>query len=218
MNDTEQLILRGKSQLDNYSFSDELIEEIEPYKYRDSLLRSMFKPDNTPLDELTPEQKQKRKNILNFKFVLDDYLQAFDKYSVASYILLITGIVMILFSLLRFNSNLIVSIITVLQGTALLFISRNRKLSISSIIPVIIVLTITIIIELLLFGFPKPLFEMMSRDVLQSRRGSLTRILNQLTPYIYIIIKVCALSFLAIIYTKKKKFLEARKKFEANKN
>ena len=124
---------------------------------------------------------------------------------------------MLVSSLLKFNSNLWFGVITLIQGIILFGISLNRKFSIQSILIVMVIFAGLHSLELFILGMPKPIFETMSNDIIGERQGFLTRILNQLTPILYVFIKFAVVGVLSYLYIKKKDFLVKIEDLEKSK-
>ena len=213
----ESIIKNGKEQIKKNRFSLELVSEIEKIKYRDKLLKKIFIQENIPFEKQTIEIKKRRKLIMDLKSSFYDYLNLFDKYKVTSFLLLGLSLIMLTFSLLKFNSNLLFGLLTLIQGGILFGISKNRKFSIKSILLVILIFALLLGLEFVVLGIPKPLFEMMSNDILEKKQGSLTRIINLLTPIIYILVKIGVLGILVYLFIKKKDFLVKIEELEKSK-
>ncbi|CEN46788.1 conserved hypothetical protein [Capnocytophaga canimorsus] len=58
-----------------------------------------------------------------------------------------------------------------------------------------------------------PYIQPINVDVLESRRGALTKIVNLVSPYLYVILRIVVGVFLFKIYTAQQKFIEGKRKF-----
>lgn len=214
LKEKQQLIEKGRKLLENKIFPDEILTNIKDDSLRKDVSKEIFTPNNVRFDDLSSEEKQKRKESLKVQLAYHSHLQSFANFKGITYFLLIVGLITLITAILRINQNLYFGLITTLIGGVLLFISLDYKKIVSYSLKIAIAYAVLYLIELAVFQIPSPYIQAIGSDVLSSRRGGLTKIINLISPYVYVTLRVCLGVFLFQIYTTQKKFLQEKQRFE----
>lgn len=216
MDDIEILIKEGKRQVSNNKLSKELVSKIENLKHGRSYISEIFAQEFILYENQNLKTKARRKILFQLKSSFSDYLYLFEKYNVTVLLLFPLGLVVVISSILKLNSNLLFGVITLLEASILFGISLNNKFSRITITPTIIIFLYFYAIEFYTLGIPKPLLEEMNGEVFDIDNGLLV-VINFFTPTIYIIVKLSALSLLVYFLYKKISFFVKLKQFNNNK-
>lgn len=215
--DREKLIQRGRLLFQNRTFPNEILENINDERLRNDISKQIFSPNDKPFDSLSSDEQNLRKSVLKVLSAFEDYMQSFQKMKSIAYLLIIISLISTASSVMKLNENLYFGIITGLIGIAILYISFNKKIIVKYSLYIFLIYSLLYILEFIFLRFPSPYFGFVNNDILQSRRGGATKIINILLPYVYVIFRIVVAYFLFEIHKVQKVFAMAKNTFEKKK-
>ena len=128
--------------------------------------------------------------------------------------LLILGIITLGSALLKINNNHIFGLLTFISGLIILIASSNRKLLLKTTLYIVIAYLVFTLLELIIFKLPSPYIYAISNNVLENRRGALPKIINLISPFVYLTIRLSLVVFFIGAYLKQQSFFKIKSKYE----
>ncbi|AWL77895.1 hypothetical protein DKB58_02445 [Capnocytophaga canimorsus] len=214
LREKQHIIEKGRELLSNKIFPDEVLVNIRDERLRKDIAKEIFTPNDIRFEDLSKEEQVKRRESLKVQLLFGEYLQSFATLKSITYLLLIVGLITLITAILHINNNLYFGIITSFIGILLFLISLDREKVVKYSLKIAIIYSVLYLIELIILKIPMPYIQPINVDVLESRRGALTKIVNLVSPYLYVILRIVAGVFLFKIYTVQQKFIEGKRKFK----
>ncbi|ATA76472.1 conserved membrane hypothetical protein [Capnocytophaga canimorsus] len=213
LREKQRLIDKGRELLSNKIFPDEVLVNIRDERLRKDIAKEIFTPNDIRFEDLSKEEQVKRRESLKVQLLFSEYLHSFVTLKSITYLLLIIGLITLITAILHINNNLYFGIITSFIGILLFLISLDREKVVKYSLKIAIIYSVLYLIELIILKIPMPYIQPINVDVLESRRGALTKIVNLVSPYLYVILRIVVGVFLFKIYTAQQKFIEGKRKF-----
>lgn len=206
---------QGIELLQSGIFPDKVLDQIRDKRLRDDLSNKIFYPKDSPKpNELSKEEKSERAKRLKIELAFIDKMSGIDSFRKIPVLLLLIGLLMILFSSFKNNGNIPFGIITIVEAIILFVFATNNN-SITKNINLIAFISLgLLILEFAFFQLPNPVLTDLDNNILESRRGALLKIVNLLSPFIYIISKAGIFAVFFYVRSNIKKFNEQKKIFE----
>ena len=210
-----QIIERGKALFNSNVFPNEFLENVTDKRIRADLCKSIFTPkDLKPFNEATQFEKITRGRQLKIPLEFINYLHALDRTKPLGYIYFLVGVIVLAFAIISSPDNLSFALITISEGIALIIILRNAKNIITYHRTVLYLIIILLLLEFSILNLPDPVLTISNLHVLESKRGTIVLILNQISPYIYLMLKSCIPIFLTLHLIGFAKFNKLKVEFE----
>jgi len=206
----EKLIVEGQELLKKGIFPDDLLSDIKEKRLRKEISDKIFYKKHVKFEDLSEEEKRVRKLRMKVKLSFVDYLQSFMLFSNLSYLLLIIGIITWFTSITGANSNGVYGIISMFLGALLLVISLSKEKVLAFTKIALIIYSIATLLEIIFFGIPERYLSP-DREV---RITLLMIILNEISPYFYLIVRLMGIGMLFKVKKNQETFQQAKNAFE----
>jgi hypothetical protein len=214
LRDKEKVIANGKNILNNGFFPDELLESISEKRLRDDISKKVFQQKKVRFEDLKPEEQLYRKLRLHAKMTFDDYLESILIFKNISYLLIIIGAITWFTSFIGANDNADHGIFSLIVGF-LLFILTLRLDHIKTYIKIALISYSTItLMELIILGIPDKYLLIFTQFALEARGSVIITILNVISPFVYIGIRLMIIWFLYKVFKNLDDFTKAKDRFE----
>lgn len=214
LEDKNRLIKEGQAQLKKGIFPNLILESINESRLRKDVEKQIFNPSGEKFDNLSKEDQDIKKSRLAIILKFNDYIQALNIFKNGAYLLLILGIITLGSALLKINNNHIFGLLTFISGLIILIASSNRKLLLKTTLYIVIVYLVFTLLELIIFKLPSPYIYAISNNVLENRRGALPKIINLISPFVYLTIRLSLVVFFIGAYLKQQSFFKIKSKYE----
>lgn len=214
LKEKQQLISKSRELLANKVFPDEVLIGIKDERLQKEVAKEVFVPNNIRFEDLSKEEQVERKKTLKVQLLFNRYLASFLVFKSSVFLLLIVGIITLITAILHINTNLYFGIITSLIGILLFFVAYDKKKVVAYCLKIAIIYSVLYLVELIVLKIPAPYIQVVGSDVLKSQRGALTKIINLVSPYLYVVFRIIIGVFLFQVYVTQQKFIEAKREFE----
>lgn len=218
---TEELVSEGIKLLKEKKFPGILIESIRKKSTRKEVTRRIY-ASLSDFNDLTPKEKNWRNQFFQVQNSFHDYILAYDKVVLGILILFFLGFITFVTAFIKLNYNLEYGIISMIEAVLLLIIVRNQLWLNNLSRPIVFILPLLFIAEFILMGLPESYMEFIYRSPYFetamngqfSDEGGIIIVLNESTPYLYVLIKVVPWFLFIWYYFKRKKFLSEMTRLE----
>lgn len=208
---------QGIELLQSGVFPDVILDQIKDKRLRDDLSDKIFYPKDAPkANELSEEEKAERAKRLKVELAFINKMSSIDSFIRIPIVLFFIGLLMLLFVTFKNNGNLPFGIITIVEAIILFAFASNNNSITKNINLIAFVGLGLLILEFAIFQFPNPVLTDLDNNILDSRRGALLKIVNLISPFIYITSKVGIFAVFFYVKNNIKKFTEKKKNFEKN--
>ena len=214
----QALIERGRQQVLNRKFPTELLEGIRDERLRKEVEKEIFFPSGVPYQDLPKEEQERRAELLSLLITFKDYLRAKAMLKGCYLLLLIIGLITVSTAIMGLNGNLYFGVSTLLCAVGLYLWTRYPSLHLAYGQWVAGGCLLLIALELLLWGLPMPYMDggmsyWFDEDVLAHKQTARVKILNIMTPYVYLTIRVTVVWILWKCWRWQVHFAEATKAY-----
>ena len=216
LNSKKQLIEEGKKTLELGGFPNELFENIKDVRLRKEVFDAIFYPSKVKFDDLPAKEQKIRKSRLKIIQEFTNYMTSFSIVRSSSVVLICIGLLTLLSHAFGIKENLIFGIINVVLGISIYVLSIKKSWIIKSLYLLSILYLLFYIIEFISFGLPSNYIYGYGDDILVSHRGAATKIVNLMSPYIYLVTRIIVGTKLFLAYKKHVKFKKLKAEFEAS--
>ncbi len=212
----KELIEEAKSLLKANIFPSEIIQNIREKRLREDISNQIFFPkDLKKFEDLNAIEKTQRNKQLKIQLEFINYIHALDRSRLIALIYIITGAIFTFFAVIKASENLTFGLITLVEGAAFFVFVFDRNRIVKWLPILTYSLGAAVVIELILLGLPEPLLSSLDQDILANRRGAFTKMVNAVSPMLYISLKLL-LPIFGLIYTLQfRKFFKLKSEFEA---
>lgn len=205
----------GKYLLKRGVFPDEILIDIKNPILRKEVSDEIFYPSEGPKhSELSKIEKDKRSKRLKIELAFINKMDGLSTFNKLPIYLLFIGLVMLVLTITNNNGNFPFGIITATEGVLLFLFTKSFKEIIKNIQPITIIFTSLIVLELIIFRIPNNPLTFLDDDILSSKLGAILKILNLMSPLLYVVLKVAILGVILMVKNKIKTFRIAKSKFE----
>lgn len=215
----EKVAQQGIEILKTNTFPNEVLQNIKDKRVRTDVSDKIFYPKDTPKhDELSPEEKKARAKRLKVELSFVREMSGLESFRKSSLILVFVGFLMLALSVVNENGNVPFSIITIAEGLFIFVIGMNNALILKHANTIFLAFIGLFVIELAAFQIPNPVLTSVNSNVLASRRGALLKIVNLMSPYLYLTAKISVIGI--YYYTKSTidNFQKSKSDFEATRH
>ena len=212
----KQLIEEGKKTLELGGFPNELFENIKDVRLRKEVFDAIFYPSKVKFDDLPAKEQKIRKSRLKIIQEFTNYMTSFSIVRSSSVVLICIGLLTLLSHAFGIKENLIFGIINVVLGISIYVLSIKKSWIIKSLYLLSILYLLLYLIEFVSLGLPSNYIYGYGDDILASHRGAATKIINLMSPYIYLVTRIIIGTKLFLAYKKHVKFKKLKAEFEAS--
>lgn len=210
-----QKVTEGKYLLKRGIFPDEILINIRNSELRKEVSSQILYPQDEPkYSELSKIEKDKRSKRLKIELAFINQMHGLSIFNKLSTFLLFIGLIMLVLSAVNKNGNLPFGIITVVEGFLIYLFTRSFLDIIKNIQFIFLIFAALIILELIVFKIPNRPLTFLNNDILSSKWGAILKIINLMSPLIYIALKIVIWGVILIVKNKIQLFNKAKNEFE----
>ncbi|MDG2153487.1 MAG: hypothetical protein P8K10_06095 [Crocinitomicaceae bacterium] len=212
----KQLIEEGKKTLELGRFPNEILENIKDARLRKEVFDGIFYGSKVKFEDLPDKEQKIRKSRLKIIQEFTNYMTSFSIVRSSSVVLICIGLLTLISNAFGIKENLNFGLINVLLGISIYSISIEKRWINKSLYLLSILYLLFYVIELIGLGLPSNYIFGYDDDILVSRRGAATKIINLMSPYIYVVARITVGTMLFLAYKKHLKFKKMKAEFEAS--
>jgi len=206
---------QGVELLEKGIFPNELLEPIKDKRLRTDLSNNIFYPKGSPkAHELSNEERAERAKRLKVELAFINKMSSVASLRRAPIVLIFIGLLVLVFATSNNNGNLAFGIITIIEAITL-FVFIQDNISITKNINLISFIGLgALILEFAIFQFPNPVLTDIDNNILDSRRGALLKIVNLISPFVYVVSKVGVFAMFFYVRNNIVNFMKEKESFE----
>ncbi len=207
----------GIELLEKGIFPNELLEPIKDKRVRVDVANNIFYPKGSPhVNDLSSEQRAERARRLKVELAFVNKMSSLDSLKRIPIILALIGALMLFFTTIHNNGNLPFAIITMVETIVLFAMVLSVKMSDKIINIFALSGLVLLILEFAIFWLPNPVLTNLDNNILESRIGALPKIVNLVSPFLYVGGKVAVFGVLFSIRNRMLTFSKAKAAYEGN--
>lgn len=217
----KELIAKGRKILEEGGFPEQILINLKEKRLREEISRAIFRAENgQKLDDLPLKEKKLRKIQLEVKRKFYEIQHGPVMIRRIASVLLVAGLIFLMTSSTLQQTNLVYGIIATFYSIILIGLAFSRDTLFSFLLPLGVIYTITLILELIILGIPDPLISNLSNEGLLQRRrgGSISLMFNQIVPFLFLTVKISAVGILFYLHKKKNNYFESKEKLKKYKS
>lgn len=210
------LAQKGRAALSEGRFPSELLEQVKEREKRKSLFDSIFTPQYRQItNQLSEEEKLRRGKLLSVEMAFEHYMRSIRVFRLNALMLVLIGVIMITFELVRPLNGLAFGMITLMESAVVVLVSMNQVYIRKYGLLLFYSLIGSSIIEIAFFQFPIPVLYGSNIDV-TSRLEGFWQIFNGISPFLYIAAKFGILISIAFSSGRVRRFIQCKADFESD--
>lgn len=208
------LAKKGRSAAAEGLFPSEILEQVKDKRKRKWLFDSIFSAQYRRLtNEMSDTEKLRRGKLLSVEMAFEHYMKSMRIFRLNAALLVLIGLVMITFELIRPMNGLAFGMITLIESAVVVLVAVNQIYIRKYGLLLFNALVASSVIEIAFFQFPIPIFYGSDFDV-TSRLEGFWQIFNGLSPFLYIAAKFGILISIAFSSDRVRKFIERKFDYE----
>lgn len=210
-----QLIKKGRLQVTEGQFPSETLEQVKDKQKRKAVFDAIFTPQHRHIsNRMTETEKLRRGKLLSVEMAFEHYMRSIRIFRLNAALLVLIGIIMIAFELVRPLNGLAFGMITLTESAVVVLVSLNQVYIRKYGLLLFNALVASSVIEIAFFQFPLPVLYGSDIEV-TSRLEGFWQIFNGLSPFLYIAAKFGILISIAFSSDRVRKFIERKAEYEA---
>ncbi|MBO6515609.1 MAG: hypothetical protein JJ975_03570 [Bacteroidia bacterium] len=206
-----ELVEKCNACLENGEFPDVVLDGIREKRLRENVIRDVFMSRGKRFEELTEHEQKETRRRVKVKSAFEDYYRTLLLFKSTVYLAFAMGIIIWVTADIGTNLNHMFGIITSLIGLGLFVATWFHSFLHQYGRYIAVVLLVAYVIEKLTLGLPDTLlFPVYS----VSAAGGLIGLVNEMTPYIYELVRLLTVGFSFKMVSDRSKFERLKKAFE----